>query len=149
MQTLNTQHDIKDSKVIAIDFDGSCVACAYPCVGKDIGAVPILRELVEKGHKLILYTLRDGKDLEKAINWLDKNNIKLHSVQRNPLQTEMRYESNWRFNSPKCAFDFCIDDRNIGTPLIYPGVDTWSLFKEEPYIDWVRMRELLRLKNLL
>lgn len=33
--------------VIAVDFDGTCVTHEFPKVGKDIGAVPVLKELVE------------------------------------------------------------------------------------------------------
>ena len=33
--------------VIAIDFDGTCVTNEYPNVGKDIGAVPVLKRIVE------------------------------------------------------------------------------------------------------
>lgn len=47
--------------IIAVDFDGTCVTHDFPRVGKDIGAVPVLKELVECGHKLILHTMRDAK----------------------------------------------------------------------------------------
>ena len=43
---------------IAIDFDGTCVTHDYPEVGKDIGAVPVLKRLIDAGHKLILHTMR-------------------------------------------------------------------------------------------
>lgn len=58
----------KDMLAIAVDFDGTCVTHEYPDVGKDIGAIPVLKELVDKGHKLILFTMRDGKELQDAIN---------------------------------------------------------------------------------
>ena len=32
---------------IAIDFDGTCVVHKYPEIGKDIGAVAVLRELIK------------------------------------------------------------------------------------------------------
>ena len=48
--------------VIAVDFDGTCVTHEFPKVGKDIGAVPVLKKLVEKGHKIILYTMRSHPD---------------------------------------------------------------------------------------
>jgi hypothetical protein len=32
--------------IIAVDFDGTCVTHDFPHVGKDIGAVPVLKELV-------------------------------------------------------------------------------------------------------
>ena len=37
--------------VIAIDFDGTCVTNEYPNVGKGIGAVPVLKKIVEKDHR--------------------------------------------------------------------------------------------------
>ena len=33
--------------VIGLDFDGTVVSHAFPGIGKDIGAVPILKKLVE------------------------------------------------------------------------------------------------------
>ena len=44
--------------VIAVDFDGTCVTHAFPKIGEDIGAVPVLKRLVKAGHKIILYTMR-------------------------------------------------------------------------------------------
>ena len=47
---------------IAVDFDGTCVKHKYPLVGEDVdGAVSVLKELVRKGHKIILYTMRNGR----------------------------------------------------------------------------------------
>ena len=43
---------------IAVDFDGTCVTHAYPDVGKNIGAEIVLKKLSDKGHKIILYTMR-------------------------------------------------------------------------------------------
>lgn len=50
--------------IIGIDFDGTVVTHDFPKIGKDIGAVPILRKLVENGHKLILHTMRS--DIEQV-----------------------------------------------------------------------------------
>jgi len=76
---------------IGIDFDGTCVTHEFPLVGKDIGAESVLKELVEKGHKLILFTMRsDKKDVQSdnhfihavagqyltdAVNWFKQRNI--------------------------------------------------------------------------
>ena len=32
--------------IIAVDFDVTCVTHEFPKVGKDIGAVPVLKELI-------------------------------------------------------------------------------------------------------
>lgn len=69
------------SKIIAVDFDGTCVKHRYPYVGEDIGAVPILKKLVENGHKIILLTMRDsGTVLRDALGWFRKNEIPLYAV---------------------------------------------------------------------
>lgn len=52
--------------IIAIDFDGTVVTHAYPHMGMDAGAVPVLKELVANDCKLILYTMRSGQLLEKS-----------------------------------------------------------------------------------
>lgn len=39
--------------IIAVDFDGTCVTHEFPRVGKEIGAAEVLKELTDKGHKII------------------------------------------------------------------------------------------------
>ena len=36
--------------IIAIDFDGTCVTHDFPGIGKDIGAIPILKKLIKNGN---------------------------------------------------------------------------------------------------
>ena len=36
--------------IIAIDFDGTVVTHEYPSVGKDVGAVSVLEDLIYNGH---------------------------------------------------------------------------------------------------
>ena len=63
--------------IIAIDFDGTVVTHAYPHMGMDAGAVPVLKELVANDCKLILYTMRSGQLLEKAVQWFKEQKIPL------------------------------------------------------------------------
>lgn len=71
--------------IIAVDFDGTCVKHRYPMVGEDVdGAVSVLKELVRKGHKIILYTMRSGDTLDNAISWFIDNDIELWGINRNP-----------------------------------------------------------------
>ena len=123
-------------KWIAIDFDGTCVTHEFPNIGKDIGAVPVLRELVEKGCRLILFTMRSGKYLEDASTWFAANEIKLAGLQTNPGQKV------WT-QSPKAYAELYIDDAGLGCPL---KTDSLS---ERPYVDWGKVREeLVRLGYL-
>lgn len=54
--------------IIGIDFDGTCVTDLFPYVGDNIGAASVLRKLADK-NLLILYTVRDGKYLQDAVDW--------------------------------------------------------------------------------
>lgn len=114
--------------IIGIDFDGTCVTDLFSYVGDNIGAASVLRKLADK-NLLILYTVRDGKYLQDAVDWFKYNHINLYSVNYNPEPVS---------SSPKLYCDYYIDDRNIGTPLTDKG-----------YVDWNKMLVLLRQKNLL
>lgn len=114
--------------IIGIDFDGTCVTDLFPYVGDNIGAASVLRKLADK-NLLILYTVRDGKYLQDAVDWFKYNHINLYLVNYNPEPVS---------SSPKLYCDYYIDDRNIGTPLTDKG-----------YVDWNKMLVLLRQKNLL
>jgi hypothetical protein len=117
--------------VLAIDFDGTAVTHDYPRVGKDIGSAPVLKELVQNGHQLILWTMRSGKELEDAVNWFAENDIPLYGIQRNPTQDR------WT-NSPKCYAQIYIDDAALGCPL---KVD--HSLSDRPFVDWTEVREIL------
>lgn len=116
---------------IAIDFDGTCVTHEFPHIGKDIGAIPVLKELTEKKHKLILFTIRSGETLDDAKKWFEENGIPLFGANKNPIQ--------WKFSkSQKVYANLYIDDSSIGCPLIHD--DTVS---EKPFADWQAIREML------
>lgn len=121
---------------IAVDFDGTCVKYEYPNVGGSIGAEGVLKELVDNGHQLILYTMRTGRTLEDAKEWFAINNIPLFGVQYDPDQAK------WT-SSNKCYAHLYIDDAALGIPLIKQE----DLVK--PYVDWPKVRELLKEKDYL
>lgn len=53
---------------IAIDFDGTIVEHRYPAIGKEIPfAIETLKRLQEERHRLILWTVREGKLLDEAV----------------------------------------------------------------------------------
>lgn len=51
-----------------LDFDGTVVTNEFLQVGEDIGAVPVLKELVDYGHSLILFTMRSNMQEEHTKN---------------------------------------------------------------------------------
>ena len=117
---------------IAIDFDGTCVTHDYPRIGKDIGATEVLKHLIESGHKLILNTMRSGKELQDAVNWFKKNGIELYGANENPSQ------KSWT-NSPKVYAHMYIDDAALGCPL---KMDL--NLSDRPFVDWDGVSTLLK-----
>lgn len=131
----------KNNMEICVDFDGTCVTHAYPYVGKDIGAVDVLKELVSKGHKLILWTMRsdkpEGNYLQQAVKWFNDNDIPLYGIQKNPEQ------SSWT-SSPKAYAQLYIDDAGAGCPLKYD-----PQLSNRRFVDWQLMREFLISENII
>ena len=124
---------MKDNQIIiAIDFDGTCVTHMFPNIGEDIGSVPILKKLSDKGYKLMLWTMRshtltNGIDtLKEAIDWFNENQITLWGINENPTQKK----TGWSDSNKQHATIY-IDDAALGAPLIYnPEISL------RPYIDW-------------
>lgn len=109
--------------IICIDFDGTVVTHEYPGIGREIGAAPVLKRLVEAGARLILWTMRSGIHLEEAKGWFRDHGIPLFGCQRNPEQ------DTWT-DSPKAYAHLYIDDAAFGCPLEYFFPD------ERPFVDW-------------
>ena len=139
---------------IAIDFDGTCVTHEFPDIGKDIGAVPVLKKLVEAGHNLILFTMRcdhidmpqssdpsiqniKGNFLSNAVKWFEANNIPLYGIQSNPLQ------KSWT-TSPKAYAHLYIDDAALGCPLVLD-----LNISKKPFVCWKRVEDMLKREKIL
>lgn len=122
---------------ICIDFDGTCVTHDYPNVGKDIGSIDILKKIANNGHNLILFTMRSGKEETDAVNWYIDNDIPLYGINENPTQ-------HFWTNSPKAYGQLYIDDAAIGCPLKYD-----SQLSDRPFVDWVKVEEILKSMNII
>lgn len=100
----------KNTKILAIDFDGTIVEDAYPKIGKPrLFAFETLQRLQEKGHRLILWTYRNGRKLQEAVDFCKENGIEFYAV--NKSYPEEVLDSSI---SRKIHADIFIDDRNFG-----------------------------------
>lgn len=103
--------------LIAVDFDGTIVEHKYPKIGKEIPfATQTLRQLVQDGHRLILWTIRHGDTLAEAVEWCRERGVVFYAVNSD-------YEGQEGVSgdrSPKVKCDIYIDDRNVG------GLPDWG-----------------------
>jgi len=104
--------------IIAVDFDGTIVEHRYPEIGEEIPfATDTLKMLIKDHHRLILWSVREGKLLEDAVNWCRERGVEFYAVNRDyPEETT---DNNQHF-SRKLKADVWIDDRNIG------GLPDWG-----------------------
>jgi hydroxymethylpyrimidine pyrophosphatase-like HAD family hydrolase len=96
--------------IVAIDFDGTIVEDAYPRIGQPmIFAFETMKKLQNEGHRLILWTYRNGKKLREAVEFCKENGIEFYAVNKNYPEEEFDGKI-----SRKIHADVFIDDRNIG-----------------------------------
>ncbi|MCX7954584.1 MAG: hypothetical protein N3A01_05270 [Bacteroidales bacterium] len=95
---------------IAVDFDGTIVENAYPKIGKEKPfAIETLKKLQEKGHLIILWTYRTGKELDEAVEFCREKGLEFYAVNKN--YPEEKPEDNL---PRKIDADVYIDDKNLG-----------------------------------
>jgi len=103
---------------IAVDFDGTIVEHRYPEIGKELPfATQTLRMLIEDRHKLILWSVREGKLLEDAVEWCRKRGVEFYAVNKDFPEEDLTKNQSF---SRKLKADVWIDDRNIG------GLPDWG-----------------------
>ncbi len=103
---------------IAVDFDGTIVEHRYPEIGKERPfATATLRKLIEDGHRLILWSVREGELLDQAVEWCKKRGVVFYAVNRDFDEDTPERNSGY---SRKLKVQMFIDDRNVG------GLPDWG-----------------------
>ncbi|MCH3995491.1 MAG: hypothetical protein LKE54_10725 [Prevotella sp.] len=104
---------------IAVDFDGTIVEHKYPEIGPEIPfATQTLRMLIQDHHRLILWSVREGKLLQDAIDWCRERGVEFWAVNRDYPEENGTVNNN--HFSRKIKADLFIDDRQIG------GLPDWG-----------------------
>lgn len=104
--------------IIAVDFDGTIVEHMYPEIGKEIPfAVSTLKAIAKEGHTLILWSCREDKLLDDAVQWCSSRGLEFYAVNRDSPDASYRPTGGGR----KLRADLFIDDRNVG------GLPDWGV----------------------
>jgi hypothetical protein len=123
---------------IAVDFDGTIVRHRYPAIGEEMPfAIATLRRLQEEHHRLILWSVREGKLLDEAVEWCRQHGIEFYAINKEyPEEDQARNEH----YSRKLKVDLFIDDRNLG------GLPDWGtiykIIHEHKSLEQVLIEEL-------
>lgn len=101
---------LSETLTIAVDFDGTIVEDEYPKIGKPLlFAFDTLKKLQNKGHRLILWTYRCGKELDEAVTFCKEQGITFYAVNKSFPEEEFDPKYSRKINA-----DVFIDDRNFG-----------------------------------
>lgn len=129
---------------IAVDFDGTIVEHKYPEIGKvKPFAFETLNALQKEGHRLILWTIRSGKELDEAVKYCRKRGIEFYAV--NKSYPEEEYDEQV---PRKIEADVYVDDRVVGG---FPGWgEVWhSLHPEQNPSTRMEMEKLRKRTSII
>ena len=108
----------REPMTIAVDFDGTIVEHRYPEIGREIPfAIDTLKMLTKEGHRLILWSVREGKLLDEAVEWCRERGLEFYAVNRDYPEEKIN-DTNY---SRKLKVGMFIDDRNVG------GLPDWGI----------------------
>ncbi len=96
--------------IIAVDFDGTLCENHWPKIGREnkelLEVLSFLRQL---GALSVLWTCREGEDLEMALEWCDARGLRFDAVNENcPCVME-----HFQWNTRKVHADEYWDDRAV------------------------------------
>lgn len=105
--------------IIAVDFDGTIVSNKYPEIGEEYPfATDTLKMLINERNRLILWTVREGKLLDEAVEWCKERGVEFWAVNKDYPEENGSLNNN--HFSRKIKADIFIDDRNLG------GLPDWG-----------------------
>lgn len=95
-------------RILAVDFDGTLCTDNYPEIGEpNIYLINFLKECLDNGDKLILWTCRCGELLMDAIKWCRDQGIVFDAVNDNLPEIKKKFDG----ESRKIFANWYIDDR--------------------------------------
>lgn len=106
-------------EVIAVDFDGTLCKNQWPKIGNPrYDMINWIKDLQKLGHKVILWTCREGLPLVEAITWCADHGLFFDAVNDNLEDHKRKFGG----NSRKVLADFYVDDKAIypsGMPFAF------------------------------
>ena len=104
-------------KIIAVDFDGTLCENEWPDIGKpNLSLINTLISMRSLGYaKLILWTCREGEELDRAVTWCAEHGLEFDAINDNLPEQKGKYGN----NSRKVSADEYWDDR--GVTIVYCG----------------------------
>lgn len=99
--------------IIAVDFDGILCENKFPEIGKpNYEMISVIQQLIDCGHEVVLWTVRNGTELTKATEWCEKYGLHFCNINGPAPSNEAEYKDRYPTESRKIYADIYIDDHN-------------------------------------
>lgn len=102
--------------IIAVDFDGTIVEHKYRNRQGTTLCHRNAEKLQQERHRLILWSVREGKLLQEAVDFCRERGLEFYAVNSNYAEETLESDH----YSRKLKADLFIDDRNLG------GLPEWG-----------------------
>ena len=100
--------------IIAVDFDGTLCEDRFPEIGKpNYELISLVRQAMDIGHEVILWTTRNGDELKQAVAWCEDRGLHFCAVNAPAPSNEEKYKDKYPVQSRKIYADVYIDDHNL------------------------------------
>lgn len=101
--------------IVAIDFDGTLCQDIFPEIGKaHNNVIQIVKEYKRYGWKIILWSCRNGKALDEAVEWCKNQGLEFDAVNENIPEVKKMFGGDTR----KIFANAYVDDRNVLVPVL-------------------------------
>ena len=99
--------------IIAVDFDGILCENRFPEIGApNYEMVSFVRQLIDEGHEVVLWTSRTGDRLAEAAMWCEDRGLHFCAINENAPSNLDQYLAEYPTPSPKVYADLYLEDRD-------------------------------------
>lgn len=113
--------------IVAVDFDGILCRDAFPEIGDpNYEVISFVRELIDDGHEVVLWTCRVDQRLVEAVEWCHDRGLHFCAVNDNAPSNKAKYEKEYPNGTRKVYADVYLDDKSVEFRCLALNYGSWN-----------------------
>lgn len=116
--------------IVAVDFDGILCRDEFPGIGApNYGMISLVREIIDAGHEVVLWTSRADDGLVEAVRWCEDRGLHFCAVNDNAPSNRAAFESQYPNGTRKVYADVYLDDKSVEFLALVKGITSYDGMK--------------------
>lgn len=116
--------------IVAVDFDGILCRDEFPKIGEpNYSMVSLVREVMDAGHEVVLWTSRADDRLREAVRWCEDYGLHFDAVNENAPSNRAQYEEEYPDGTRKVYADVYLDDKSVEFLALVKGITSYDGMK--------------------